>query len=230
MPSRSRRRATSCGGRGSGVRSTASPARCSSRSACGWRPRAAEGNRSAAAGHEADQMALDERSLGLLFERHAKPIYNYCFRRVGDWAVAEDLVSIVFLEAWRTRRTLRDPDKALPWLYGIATNVVRNRRRSERRYAAALSRVPPAVAVRLDDERLVQGIVAAVAKLPRREQDVFVLCAGLDVSYEDAALALRIPIGTVRSRLSRARRRLRELEASGGHEETRTRPREAFER
>jgi RNA polymerase sigma-70 factor (ECF subfamily) len=184
-------------------------------------------------------MALDERSLGLLFELHAKPIYNYCFRRVGDWATAEDLVSIVFLEAWRTRRTLRDPEKALPWLYGIATNVVRNRRRSERRYAAALSRVPPAesepdfapeVAVRLDDERLVQGIVAAVAKLPRREQDVFVLCAGLDVSYEDAALALRIPIGTVRSRLSRARRRLRELEASAGHEETRTRPREAFER
>ena len=184
-------------------------------------------------------MALDERSLGLLFERHAKPIYNYCFRRVGDWATAEDLVSIVFLEAWRTRRTLRDPEKALPWLYGIATNVVRNRRRSERRYAVALSRVPPAesepdfapeVAVRLDDERLVQGIVAAVAKLPRREQDVFVLCAGLDVSYEDAALALRIPIGTVRSRLSRARRRLRELDAAGGHEETRTRPREAFER
>ena len=89
-------------------------------------------------------MALDERSLGLLFERHAKLIYNYCFRRVGNWATAEDLVSVVFLEAWRKRGTLLDPEKALPWLYGIATNVVRNRRRWERRYAAALSRIPPA--------------------------------------------------------------------------------------
>ena len=185
-------------------------------------------------------MALDERSLGLLFERHAKAIYNYCFRRVGDWATAEDLVSIVFLEAWRKRRTLRDPAKALPWLYGIATNVCRNRRRWERRYAAALSRVPPPqpepdfaadAAVRLDEERLVQGVLAAVARLPRHEQDVFVLCAGLDVSYEDAALALRIPVGTVRSRLSRARRRLRELEPAAGHEETtRATPWEAYER
>src|SRR5947208_16137691 len=111
-------------------------------------------------------MALDERSLGVLFERHAKPIYNYCFRRVGDWATAEDLVSIVFLEAWRRRRTLRDADKALPWLYGIAVNVVRNRRRAERRYAAALRRVPAArpepdfatdAVARLDDERSMQG-------------------------------------------------------------------------
>lgn len=183
-------------------------------------------------------MALDEQSLALLYERHVKLVYNYCFRRDGDWAIAEDLVSIVFLEAWRRRKTLRDPEKALPWLYGIATNVCRNRRRWERRYAAALRRVPPLrpepnfaadAAARLDDERLVQGIVAAVARLPRHEQDVFVLCAGLDVSYEDAALALGIPIGTVRSRLSRARRRLRELEAAAAREKRTTTPREAFE-
>jgi RNA polymerase sigma factor (sigma-70 family) len=173
-------------------------------------------------------MALDERILGLLFERHAKAIYNYCFRRVGDWATAEDLVSVVFLEAWRRRKTLRDPEKALPWLYGIATNVVRNRRRAQRRYAAALGRVPAArpepdftadALARLDDERLVQGALANLATLPAAEQDVFVLCAWLDVGYEDAAVALGIPIGTVRSRLSRARRRLRELGALPGHEE-----------
>jgi RNA polymerase sigma-70 factor (ECF subfamily) len=174
-------------------------------------------------------MALDERTLGLLFERHAKAIYNYCFRRVGDWAIAEDIVSVVFLEAWRRRKTLRDPDKALPWLYGIATNVVRNRRRAQRRYAAALRRVPAAqpepdfaadTLARLDDERLVQGALEDLAALPAAELDVFVLCAWLEVGYEDAAAALSIPIGTVRSRLSRARRRLRELEAPPGHEES----------
>lgn len=57
------------------------------------------------------------------------------------------------------------------------------------------------------------------ASLPRREQDIFVLCTWQGLSYEDAALALGIPVGTVRSRLSRARARLRELSAAGGHEE-----------
>ena len=80
----------------------------------------------------------------MLFERHGRTIYNYCFRRVGSWAVAEDLVSIVFLEAWRRVDKQLPSGKELPWLFGIATNVVRNRRRSERRHAAALSRVAQA--------------------------------------------------------------------------------------
>jgi len=172
--------------------------------------------------------AGDTDAFGLLFERHARTVYNYCFRRVGDWAVAEDLLSIVFLEAWRRRDASLPPGKELPWLLGIATNVVRNRRRSERRYAAALRRVPapkpePGFAEeseeRLDDERLMQRALGLLARLPRREQDVFGLCAWFDLSYEEASLALGIPVGTVRSRLSRARARLRELDASFGHEE-----------
>ena len=172
--------------------------------------------------------AGDAEAFGLLFERHAKTIYNYCFRRVGDWAAAEDLVSIVFLEAWRRRDALLPPGKELPWLLGVATNVVRNRRRSERRYAAALRRVPAPdpdpgfeeeAEERLDDERLVQRAVVLIGHLPPHEQDVFVLCAWLEFSYEDVALALEIPVGTVRSRLFRARARLRELDAMFGHEQ-----------
>lgn len=172
--------------------------------------------------------AGDTDAFGLLFERHARTIYNYCFRRVGDWAVAEDLLSIVFLEAWRRRDMPLPPGKELPWLLGIATNVVRNRRRSERRFAAALRRVSEPkheagfadeTEERLDDERLMQHALALLARLPRHEQDVFALCAWLELSYEEAALALGIPVGTVRSRLSRARARLRELDPSIGHEE-----------
>jgi RNA polymerase sigma factor (sigma-70 family) len=170
----------------------------------------------------------DADAFGLLFERHANAIYNYCFRRVGDWATAEDLLSIVFLEAWRRRDKELPPEKVLPWLYGIATNVVRNRRRSQRRYAAALKRVPAPDAERrftevvddsLDDERQMQDVLALIGRLPRREQDVFALCGWSELSYEDAAMALAIPVGTVRSRLSRARARLRELEPAFGHEE-----------
>jgi RNA polymerase sigma-70 factor (ECF subfamily) len=170
----------------------------------------------------------DGEAFGMLFERHGRTIYNYCFRRVGSWAVAEDLVSIVFLEAWRRRQKPLPRGKELPWLFGIATNVVRNRRRSERRYAEALRRVPepspdPTFAddsdQRVDDEELIGRALALVARLPRREQEVFALCAWSELSYEDAAIALGIPVGTVRSRLSRARARLRELDPGVGHEE-----------
>lgn len=169
----------------------------------------------------------DADAFGLLFDRHARAIYNYCFRRVGDWATAEDLLSIVFLEAWRRRDKQLPPDMVLPWLYGIATNVVRNRRRSERRHAAALRRVPPLepeqdfaeeAAERADDERRMADALRLLAALPRREQDIVALCAWAELSYDEAAAALGIPVGTVRSRLSRARARLRELDRSSGHE------------
>jgi DNA-directed RNA polymerase specialized sigma24 family protein len=74
--------------------------------------------------------AGDADAFGLLFDRHAKAIYNYCFRRIGSRATAQDLLSMVFLEAWRRRDKELPPDKVLPWLYGIATNVVRHQRRS----------------------------------------------------------------------------------------------------
>jgi RNA polymerase sigma-70 factor (ECF subfamily) len=164
--------------------------------------------------------AGDGEALGYLFERHGNAIYNYCFRRVGEWSTAEDLVSIVFLEAWRHRGQQLPADKVLPWLYGIATNVVRNRRRAERRYAAALSRVREPASVpgfaeeadsRLDDERQMRDVLEVIARLPKSHQEVLVLCGWCGLAYEEAAVALGIPVGTVRSRLSRARRRLREL-------------------
>jgi RNA polymerase sigma factor (sigma-70 family) len=175
----------------------------------------------------------DTSAFGLLFGRHAKAIYNYCFRRVGDWASAEDLLSLVFLEAWRRRDVDLAEGKVLPWLYGIATNVVRNRRRAERRAAALLRRVPlpqpqpsftEGADARIDAERQMRHALGLIAQLPKREQDVLALCAWIGLSYEDAALALSIPIGTVRSRLSRARRRMRELDLAGGHMEGMTPP------
>jgi RNA polymerase sigma factor (sigma-70 family) len=166
-------------------------------------------------------------SFGVLFERHARSVYNYLFRRTADWALAEDLTSVVFLEAWRRRGDVAlDRETALPWLYGVATNVLRNRRRSQWRHRAALERLPRErgedfaddADARVDDERRMRGILRSVARLPRREQDVVALCAWADLSYEEASVALGVPVGTVRSRLSRARARLRELNSETGHE------------
>jgi RNA polymerase sigma-70 factor, ECF subfamily len=168
----------------------------------------------------------DEAAFGALFERHGGAIYNYCFSRTADWAAAEDLASIVFLEAWRHREQDIPGEKVLPWLYGVALNVFRNQRRSERRYAAAFRRLPPprpepdfadAAEQRINDEREMQRGLTLLQELPQHEQDVFVLCAWMELSYEDAATALSVPVGTVRSRLSRARERLLELDRSYGH-------------
>jgi RNA polymerase sigma factor (sigma-70 family) len=169
----------------------------------------------------------DASAFGVLFERHSRAVYNFCFRRTGDWGAAEDLTSVVFLEAWRRREEVRLKDgRALPWLLGVAVNVLRNRRRSERRHRGALERLPIQRNVdfaddadgRLDDERRMRATLRTMAKLPRREQEVLALCVWAGLSYEDAALALSLPVGTVRSRLSRARVRVRELMNESGHE------------
>ena len=169
-------------------------------------------------------------AFGMLFERHAGRIYNYCFRRTADWALAEDLTSATFLIAWKAHgRGRLQAESALPLLYGIATNVLRNQRRSLKRARAALDRVPLAPAgepdfaedaeTRMDDQAAMQELLGLFSRLPRREQDVLALCEWSGLSYVDAARALGVPVGTVRSRLSRGRRRLRELAVAAGPEE-----------
>jgi RNA polymerase sigma-70 factor (ECF subfamily) len=173
--------------------------------------------------------AGDGSAFGVLFERHAGRIYNYCFRRTADWALAEDLTSTTFLLAWRSRgRTPLQAESALPLLFGIATNVLRNQRRSLRRRREAFARLPlerveePDIGeealTRIDDQAVMRELLQLFTRLPRREQDVVALCDWSGLSYADAAVALDIPIGTVRSRLARGRGRLRELASACGPE------------
>ncbi len=167
----------------------------------------------------------DEAAFGAVFERHARSVYNFCFRRTADWALAEDLTSVVFLQAWRHRDEVLRDDSVLPWLLGIATNVLRDHLRSLRRFRRTLERVPEPLdtpdfaddlAKRLDDERAMHRVLRLLKKLPLTYQEVLA-CSWSGLSYEEIALALDLPIGTVRSRLSRARERLRELAAADGH-------------
>lgn len=172
----------------------------------------------------------DHAAFGDLFDRHSRAIYNFCFRRTADWAAAEDLVAAVFLEAWRKRRVVRiaSDDSLLPWLYGVAMNLLRNRRRAERRLVSAIHRLrgeahetdPRGDAVaRFDAAHQMRAVLESVERLPRRERDVLYLCVFAELEYADAALALGVPIGTVRSRLARARARLRELRGETRHRE-----------
>jgi RNA polymerase sigma factor (sigma-70 family) len=163
----------------------------------------------------------DSEAFAALFERHAGAVYTYCFRRTADWAIAEDLTSVVFLEAWRRRAALDLPaTKVLPWLLGVATNVLRNQRRSLRRYKAALNRLPPLeperdfaedLTQRLADEQHMRELLILVGRLPQAEQEALALCIWQGLSGADAAFVLDVPEATVRTRLFRARERLREL-------------------
>jgi RNA polymerase sigma-70 factor (ECF subfamily) len=82
----------------------------------------------------------DGHAFSEIYERYAGTIYNYLFRRLADWSEAEDLTAVVFLEAFRRRKdAVVDEGKLLPWLYGIATNVLRNRRRAEFRHRRLLA-------------------------------------------------------------------------------------------
>ena len=166
-------------------------------------------------------------AFGELFERHAKAVYNHLFRRTGDWSLAEELTSVVFLEAWRRRTAVRiENESVLPWLLGVSTNVLRNSWRSRRRHRAALERLPRETPMgfsddadaRLDDEEHMRAMLHRLRGLPRREADVLALCVWAELTYDEVAVALEIPIGTVRSRLSRAKARLREPERPVGHE------------
>ncbi|MGW0708227.1 RNA polymerase sigma factor [Streptomyces sp. NPDC002643] len=163
-----------------------------------------------------------------LFDSYARAVYNHAFRLTADWSVAEDVMAATFLEAWRLREKV-DPEggSLRPWLLGIATNTARNQYRSNRRYRAAAHAAAAAelsvpdhadeVADRVDDRRRLATALTALAELRRAEREVVTLCLGEGLDYEAAAEALGIPVGTVASRLSRARKKLRAIAGTGTH-------------
>lgn len=165
--------------------------------------------------------AGDPEAFRELYQELGQAIYAHAYRATGDWSSAEDTVSLTFLEVWRLRARLEDSDESVrPWVYGIATNVLRNRGRAARKHQQTLTRFPAPetvpdfadeVAERIDDTERLAAARAAVGRLRRADRDVFMLCVWSDLSYPAAAQALGIPVGTVRSRLSRARGRLLKL-------------------
>ncbi|MEV4890583.1 RNA polymerase sigma factor [Nonomuraea sp. NPDC055795] len=158
-----------------------------------------------------------------LFDRHAAVLHRYVVRRLGP-DHAEDVVAETFTRAFEKRRRYAfDRSEALPWLYGITTNIIGTHRRAEVRGYRALARTGEDPVAAAFDERVVarvsasatrERLAAALAKLGRGERDVLLLIAWGDLSYEETARALGVPLGTVRSRLSRARRKV--ADALGG--------------
>lgn len=153
-----------------------------------------------------------------IFDRHARAVGTFAARRVGD--AADDVLSETFLVAFR-RRVAFDTgsSSALPWLLGIASRLVRRQRAAEakqwRSFQESAQRETHVMAsdieaadVRIDAERRVKLLSARVAALSLADRETLLLHAWADLTYEEIAVALRVPVGTVRSRLNRVRRRL----------------------
>jgi RNA polymerase sigma factor (sigma-70 family) len=178
----------------------------------------------AAAGPDAAILAAsvaDPQAFAALFERHFTIIHRWLHRRVGP-PLAEDLAAETFTRAFDRSATFDATVSAdaRPWLFGIASNLVHDHRRTELRRLRALARaerwepgaddVAAGAVARADAAALGPAVAAALADLRAPERDVLLLVAWAGLEYDEVARATGVPIGTVRSRLHRARRRLRD--------------------
>ncbi|MFJ9038658.1 RNA polymerase sigma factor [Streptomyces sp. NPDC102406] len=153
-----------------------------------------------------------------LYEQCAGPVHQHALWLTGDWSTAEDIMSETFLTAWRSRERVHPEGGSLrPWLLGIATHKAENARRGLRRRLAFLARQPrpadvadfaPEVAGRIDDARRLAAVQSSLDRLRRHEREVLTLCVWSGLDYRQTAEALGVPVGTVRSRLARARAKL----------------------
>jgi RNA polymerase sigma-70 factor (ECF subfamily) len=164
----------------------------------------------------------DPARFGAVFDRHATTLYRFLVRRVGP-DEADGLLGELFRVAFERRHTYDDdrPD-ARPWLYGIGTKLLAKHRRNEERRLRATARliarrapavdVADGVASSLDAAQLWPQVSQLIAGLPDGERDALLLFVWEELSYEQIAASLEIPVGTVRSRLNRVRRRVRALD------------------
>jgi RNA polymerase sigma factor (sigma-70 family) len=155
-------------------------------------------------------------SFATVFDRHYPAVHRYLARRTLT-GQAEDLSSLTFVVAFERRRSFRlTATSALPWLLGIATNLLRERLRGERRELGTLNRLRDERAPAPDgawpveeNEFYGQLLAEALGRLDAPHREVLLLHAWEELSYQEIAQALDLPLGTVRSRLHRARRQLR---------------------
>ena len=153
------------------------------------------------------------RGIAPLVEEHYQSLYGYAYRLSGAAADAEDLTQEAFCKAQAQLGTLRDPDRAKPWLFSILRNAYLHRARSDRAHkqvpldaVGELPGDPPPDVPEVGPEELQR----ALNDLPEGFRTPVILFYFEDMSYRDIAEQMDLPIGTVMSRLARAKAHLRD--------------------
>jgi RNA polymerase sigma factor (sigma-70 family) len=168
----------------------------------------------------------DPDAFTALYHRHADAVWRHAYRLTGTRTAAEDVLAATFLTAWRRRAQVRfAADSARPWLLAVAGNEARTEWRRTARHERLARRVgaapaqgdhSDAVVARLDDRRRLHRVRDALDDLSEKHREVVELCMIAEVPQPDAARALGIPEATLRSRIHRARAKLRDLLAEEG--------------
>jgi RNA polymerase sigma-70 factor (ECF subfamily) len=158
---------------------------------------------------------VEPSAFELIFDRHFRAVHTYLHRRAGR-ELADELAAETFALAFERRASCRATSTVLPWLYGIATNLLRHSWRAERRQLRAYARSGDDRWATYEDENarrvgspLDARLAHALAAMRPRERDSLLLYALADLSYEEIASALEVPVGTVRTWLHRARQTAR---------------------
>ncbi|QHC67562.1 sigma-70 family RNA polymerase sigma factor [Rathayibacter sp. VKM Ac-2759] len=169
----------------------------------------------------ANVLTGDPDGFGRLYDTYRLRVFWHALRHTRALHDAEDITALVFLEAWRKRTAIRLVDGSpLPWLLATTNNVARDVDRSRRRHQLALGRLPEpshqedfsdAAGERIDTAPRREAIRSAFAGLAARDQDVLSLCVIAEMPIAEAARVLGVPVGTVKSRLSRAKVKLATL-------------------
>lgn len=161
----------------------------------------------------------DPQAFAALYDKYARAVHRYAATRAGE-SVAEDVMSQTFLIAYEGLDSFDHRwEDARPWLFGIATNLLRRHHRTEARRLKAFAEAAgrgsyddgtDRVAERLDAAAATSNLAAAMRTLSPPDRECLLLYAWADLTYEGIALATGVPVGTVRSRLNRARRIVRD--------------------
>jgi RNA polymerase sigma factor (sigma-70 family) len=157
-----------------------------------------------------ERSAVEPIQFGELYQRHGLAVRRYAARRVGGQD-GDDLAAEVFIRAFRARARYRaEYESALPWLLGIANNVIAEHRRIERRRLVVLEQLlaDGRELTTSPDAGLTLELVRALRSLSASDRDTLLLLVWGELSRDEVAAALGVPVGTVNSRIARARKRL----------------------
>ncbi len=167
-------------------------------------------------GNRPDDRGAERADFEATYERHFNGVYRFCLSRAGNPAVAQEITQKVFAEAWKRWDDIASPSLPIaPWLFSVARHMLSGQQRDRRRkeeLVRTLGEVQPHYAddpcEELARTHTARALVGSLRSLSPAQRQVVGLCLIDECSYEAAAAALRIPVGTVRSRLSRARMNL----------------------